>query len=48
MLQSVKSNVQNDAITMLASVFELEIYAHQDNFEKAYELFEVKCRLSLF
>jgi S-adenosylmethionine hydrolase len=47
MLQSVKSNVQNDAITMLASVFELEIYTNQGNFEKAYELFEVKSRLSL-
>ncbi|KAI8645799.1 hypothetical protein BD408DRAFT_411099 [Parasitella parasitica] len=40
MLQSVKEDGKSDAITMLATVFELEIYSHQNNFEKAYGLFE--------
>lgn len=41
MLQSVKKESDNDAISMLASVFELEIYTHQGDFDKAYALFEV-------
>ncbi|CAO3628445.1 unnamed protein product [Mucor fragilis] len=40
MLQSVKKESDNDAISMLASVFELEIYTHQGDFDKAYALFE--------
>jgi len=41
MLQTVKKESDNDAISMLASVFELEIYTHQGNFDMAYTLFEV-------
>lgn len=42
MLQTVKTEESDhDAISMLASVFELEIYTHQGEFDKAYALFEV-------
>ncbi|KAK4516313.1 uncharacterized protein ATC70_011283 [Mucor velutinosus] len=40
MLQTVKKDSNNDAISMLASVFELEIYTHQGDFDMAYTLFE--------
>ncbi|KAF1797660.1 hypothetical protein FB192DRAFT_1178194 [Mucor lusitanicus] len=41
MLQTVKTEESDhDAISMLASVFELEIYTHQGEFDKAYALFE--------
>ncbi|KAL7333968.1 sporulation-specific protein 22 [Mucor circinelloides] len=46
MLQTVKKESDNDAISMLASVFELEIYTHQGNFDMAYTLFEAVESLS--
>ena len=39
-LESLKI-AENDSITLLASIFEIEIYVKQTMFEKAYALFEV-------
>ncbi|KAL9554661.1 hypothetical protein MBANPS3_002712 [Mucor bainieri] len=40
MLHTIKKDSKNDALSMLSSVFEMEIYTHQGKFDMAYALFE--------
>jgi hypothetical protein len=47
MLASLKQDNHLDAISILASYFQIELYVGQNEFEKAFKVIEVRPLLSI-